>query len=126
MRYRGHDIKRSAYVGSRRWFVQRYHTDGETPLDETICPQTSTLNDAKRVIDDLTLAEPPIKRLKDTGRKRTILGTDWPILHRLEGSAQRGFSVDEDLCDGDFFKRTTFTTLKAAGAFFARLEGEEV
>ncbi|TXH43900.1 MAG: hypothetical protein E6Q97_33550 [Desulfurellales bacterium] len=56
-RYRGHEIKRSAWQDSARWYVQRYHTDGRTPLDERICPQAPTLASARDVIDDLTREE---------------------------------------------------------------------
>lgn len=123
--YRGHEIKRSAYVDSCRWYVQRHHADG-TPYDESACPQANTLDDARRIIDGLTLDDAPVKRTKDTGRRRTINGTDWPILHQLSGNTTRGFEVTEDLCNGDFSKRRSFTTLGKAATHFDALDGEEV
>ena len=117
--YRGHEIKRSAYEDSRRWYVQRHHADG-TPYDESTCPQANTLDDARRIIDGLSLnASWPVKRTKDTGRRRTINGTDWPIVHQLTGNTARGFEVTEDLCNGDFAKRRSFTTCDEAAKYRA-------
>ena len=121
--YRGHEIKRST-CAARRWFVQRYHADC-TPYDESACPQARTLDDARRIIDGLTLDDAPVKRTKDTGRRRVVNGTDWPILHQLTGNATRGFEVTEDLCNGGF-KRHSFATLDKAALYFAILDGEEI
>jgi hypothetical protein len=47
--YRGYDIKRTAYQGSARWYVQTHHQGG-TPYAEDACPQFPTLACAKEWI----------------------------------------------------------------------------
>lgn len=68
------------------------------------------------------------KLVKDSGRRRLLNGTEWPILHILEGNDARGYTVSEDVCGGSCANETrrTFKRLCNAHAHFDQLLGDLV
>lgn len=68
------------------------------------------------------------KLIKDSGRRRLLSGTEWPILHILEGNEARGYTVSVEVCRGscDTETRRHYKRLSNARAHFDQLIGDLV